>query len=238
MGFFKRDRTGEAPEGWVVTDAVVSASRDSRRGGAASTAISGGGGAGISHRYEISYAFLTQAGELVTAGESERRRVKDQPVPGDRVTIAYDPADPQEWVLVEREAERTWRIVADIQRWLAGGAEAPVEVIAAEPTGRVARMGFGAGDDGAPDETEMRLRLQATPAAGPPFEVEMPYWEKPELVQPGARGMYFYDAAEPQRGIPTFPSSRHDTGVVDPVAAAREEFIAKFAHLEIPKQYR
>lgn len=237
MGFFSRDRGNDVPAGWVKTDAVVSADRDSRRGGQAHAASGGGGGA-ISHRYEISYEFLTEGGEVATVGETDRRRVKEQPVPGDRVTMAYDPADAQQWVLVEREAERTWRIVGDIQRWLKDGAEAPVEVISAVPTGRVARMGFDAGATQGPDETELRMRLQATPPGGSPFEVELAYWEKPELVPPGARGIYFYDEADPQRGIPAFPNGSHDQGFMDPVAAARDDFIAKFAHLEIPKQYR
>lgn len=230
MGLFSRDKKKEAPEGWVTTDALVAADRGSRLGQAS------GPSTAVSYKYEISYEFLTEAGALVAVEDTDRLRTKEQPVPGDRVTIAYDPADPQQWVLLERESERTWRIVGRIQNWLEGGAEATVEVISAEPTGRVARTGFG--DASVESETEFRLRMTATPASGAPFEVEMSYWEKPELVQPGTRGYYFYDAANPRRGMPTFPGPRHQNALVDPVGAAREEFIAQFAHLEIPKEFR
>lgn len=54
------------------------------------------------------YSYFNQDGRLATISDERKIRQSDLPQRGGRLSIAYDPADPQEFVILENERERTF----------------------------------------------------------------------------------------------------------------------------------
>jgi hypothetical protein len=196
------------------------------------------------YRTETTYVVLDDAGAPLAITVEAKLLGKDKPRVGDRLVIAYDPADPSEVVVLV--SERTYAAnLADHGRDLVQhGAEAPCEIVSAERTGRVSRpdpppvrptlsrrkarmlaaMAAAAQPNPAP-ETKLTLRVE--PGDAEPFEVRLALWDRDLGLAPGLRGVLFYDPEEPGTGYPVFPTVQERAAGGDAVRLARDTFVVQ-----------
>ncbi len=192
MGLFSR-KGKEAPEGWVTVDALID-----------------GVGKGGFDKYEdamgntnkresnrdkflFEYVFPSPDGEMLRLAGKERRKQSEAVLQGGRVTLAYDPENPEDFEVLEDEHERQKRIAKDAKRYMEDGDEAPVVVTEAKETGRIARPPDKA------EQTEKYLTLKVSPAGGEEFEVTKKHWDNEMDLQPGTEGLLFYDPSDPEK---------------------------------------
>lgn len=239
---YKGRRAKSAPAGWVVTDALVE--RVEREG----TGIK----LGVNreervYRATITYVVVQPDGRLASLVDRAEISGNHLPKVGARLTLAYDPADASKLVILEDERERNGRLVAYLKEVDRSGTEAPVTVLDARPTGRVARPHKSTPRDGpglvapwargkhaasvpvqAVDATEKWLTLRVEPPGAAAFEVTRSYWDEGN-VGPGTRGLLFYRPHEPEQGVPVFARAEHAVNGTEALGVARDQLLSALA---------
>ncbi len=243
-GGYRRPRAESAPPGWIAAQAVVGSCEFERTNTRIGT--SQGNQARV-FRTCATYVVLDEDGAPLEVTAKGKFRRGDLPQIGERLVIAYDPAEPTEAVILTSEEEYADELKAWVHDMVHHGAEAPCEILGATPTGRVSRpapppvrqtltkraaralmeQALAAQPNPAP---EMILRLRAQPQGWEPFELTVALWDRDIGFTPGLRGMLLFDPADLTRGYPIFPTvEQRAVAGAEAVAVARDAIVAAFA---------
>ena len=244
MGLFGRDKEKQAfgyrrpraetlPEGWIEAQALVDTCEAEKTNTRIGTAKWSNETARV-YRTTATYLVLDQHGAPLPIVVEAKLHSGEVPEQGSRLMVAYDPSDPTHIRVLLSETEHATRIKDYVRLAVENGVEAPCEIVAATPTGRVSRPKAlkprrgPAGPDPDPAR-ELNLTLRVTPSGAAPFEVGRSLWDRDLHLVPGTAGTLFYLPDAPAHGYPVFPLERHRVHGGNPVRAARDEFVAGFA---------
>jgi len=231
---YERRRADVPPDGWIEAQALV----DTCEAEATKTRYGTGGDTpGRVYRTNATYLVLDQQGGLLPIVVEAKLTSTEVPKQGSRLTVAYDPADPTDLVVLLSETELTERVTDYVRSAVRSGVEAPCEIVAASPTGRVSRpkapiygtghrATVGAQPSPAP---ELYLTLRVSPPGAAPFEVSRFFWDRDLELGPGTRGTLFFLPDAPAHGHPVFPTQAHRAAGGDPVRIARDEWVQGWA---------
>lgn len=200
MGLFGR-KSRKAPSGWVTVDALIDSVDKGRFDKYEDAMGNTNKRSPRREKYLFDYVFPGPGGGMLRLEGKERRQQKEALLQGERVTLAYDPNNPEDFKLLENEHERRIRIAKDAKRYMEQGIEAPVVVTKVEETGRIARPplpGETSTPDPSKEATEKYLTLKVSPADGEEFEVVKKHWDRQMDIQPGTAGLLFYDSSDPE----------------------------------------
>lgn len=215
MGGYRRRRETSPPDGWLEAHAVVEACESEKT----TIRVGSGDDQAWVYRTVATYVVLDQDDAPLPIVAEERLRSGDRPKVGERLVIAYDPAGPTEVVVLVGETEYADRLRARVRQAIQHGTQAPCEVVAAAPTGRVSYR-----TETAP-APEVWLTLRVAPSGDEPFEISLSLWDRGFDLRPGTRGTLLYVAGEHELGYPVFPDARQRAADGDAVRVARDEFV-------------
>ena len=243
MGLFGRDKDKQAfgyrrpraetlPEGWIETQALVDTCEAEKTNTRIGTAKWSNEVARV-YRTRATYLVLDQHGAPLPIVVEAKLHGGEVPQQGSRLMVAYDPSDPTHIRVLLSEIEHAKHTEDYVRMAVETGVEAPCEIVAAEPTGRVSRpkaLQPRRGPAGpVPDPArELHLNLRVTPSGAVPFDVRRSLWDRDLHLAPGVAGTLFYLPDAPAQGYPVFPRERHRVPGGDPVLAARDEFVSGF----------
>ena len=249
-GNYDRRRAKAAPAGWVAAEALVEdvqAKQTSIRVG------TDGENRGGEYVYDTTttYAYFEPGGALRRVTHEARLRDADSPRLGRQLTIAFDPAKPENLAVLEDEAARLRRRKEEIGAIVRSGSESPAVVATVRPTGLVSSprklTHQGGGVKAAPwaknaaadaeaeavraslDSAQVDVTLNVTPTEGAPFAAKVRCWDRDMDIAPGTPCVYFHRPGEPDGGHAVFAEGAHRASNGNGLAAARDELLGSIA---------